>query len=141
MEQCVFCQILAGDRDEGVIAYQDEWVALLPSRHQRPTNLGHVLLVTRAHLRNLYEIPPALDGAVLGSLRRAAQAVERAFAASGTTIKQNNGPPGQDVFHVHFHLIPRFLGDDDLVAEYEVIDLATRIDQARRLARQYADDH
>jgi diadenosine tetraphosphate (Ap4A) HIT family hydrolase len=138
MTDCVFCEIVGGTRDRGVIAYEDEYVAVLPSRDQRPTNLGHMLLVTQDHFQNLYEMPSALDGHVMEWLRRAALTVGQAFGASGTSIRQNNGPPGQDVFHVHFHLIPRFPDDRASSAAYETIDLATRIDQAHAFARQLA---
>ena len=130
----MFCEIVGGKRDRGVIAFEDEYVALLPSRDQRPTNLGHMLLVTRGHFRDLYEMPSALDGHVMAWLRRASLTVKQAFGASGTSIRQNNGPPGQDVFHVHFHLIPRFPNDRALSVAYETIDMATRIDQALAFA-------
>ena len=137
--ECVFCQILAGERDPGIIAYMDESVAVFPSRDQRPRNLGHMLVVTRQHFGTLHEMPPGLDGDVMACVRRTALAVRRSFETSGTTITQNIGPPGQDVFHAHFHEIPRYRDDDNLSTSYQVIDLATRIDQARRLARSFAE--
>ncbi len=130
----MFCQIVAGQRDVGVIAYEDDDVVVFASRHQRVTNEGHMLLVTRRHFRNLYDLPAELDTAVLGGVRRTARAVERAFRASGTTIRQNNDPPGQDVFHVHFHVIPRHVDDANLAAPYRVLGLTSRMEQARTLA-------
>jgi histidine triad (HIT) family protein len=135
MEACVFCEVVAGRRDQGVIAYQDEEVVVFPSVHQRPTNQGHMLVVTSSHFRNLYDLPPALDANFLGCVRWIAQTVQQAFHASGTTIRQNNEPPGQDVFHLHLHVMPRHLDDGNLSAAYERVDLATRIEQARELAR------
>ena len=122
LSECVFCQILAGERDEGVIAYMDESVAVLPSRDQRPRNLGHMLVVTRQHFETLHEMPSDLDGDVMACLRRTALAVRRTFDSSGTTITQNIGLPGQDVFHTHFHVIPRYGDDDNLSSPYEVIN-------------------
>ena len=133
MDACVFCEVASEHRDQGVIAYQEE-VVVFPSRDQRPMNHGHMLVVTRRHFRNLYDLPPALDAGLLGCARRTAQAVQQAFQAAGTTIRQNNEPPGQDVFHVHVHVIPRHLNDGDLSAPYETVDLATRVEQAQRLA-------
>ena len=118
----------------------DESVAVLPSHDQRPENLGHMLVVTRQHFETLHEMPPGLDGAVMACLRRTALAVRRTFDASGTTIVQNIGPPGQDVFHTHFHVITRYGDDDNLSSRYQVIDLATRLDQARNLARSFAEN-
>ncbi len=96
-------------------------------------NQGHMLVVTRRHFRNLYDLPPALDAELLGCARRTARAVQQAFRASGTTIRQNNEPPGQDVFHVHVHVMPRHFNDGDLSAPYQTVDLATRVEQAQRL--------
>ncbi len=134
METCVFCEIVSEQRDLGVIAYQNEELVVFPARDQRPMNQGHMLVVTRRHSRNLYDLPPALDAEFLGCARRTAQAVRQAFQASGTSITQNNEPPGQDVFHVHLHVIPRHLSDGDLSAPCQTVDLATRVEQAQRLA-------
>ncbi len=134
METCVFCEIVSEQRDVGVIAYQDDEVVVFPSRDQRQMNQGHMLVVTRRHFRNLYDLPPALGAELLRRARRTARAVQQAFQASGTSIRQNNEPPGQDVFHVHLHVIPRHLNDGDLSAPYETVDLATRVEQAQRLA-------
>ncbi len=120
------------------MAYQDESVAVFAARDQRPTNLGHMLVVTCAHYRNLYDLPAALDAAVMGGLRRTAQAVHRAFGASGTTIRQNNEPPGQDVFHVHFHVVPRYANDNSPAAGYQVVDVATRVAQAQAVGAMLA---
>ena len=49
----MFCEIVRGNGPDGTIAYQDETVCVFPSRDQRPTNLGHMLVVTCDHYRNL----------------------------------------------------------------------------------------
>lgn len=114
-----------------MVAYHDGTVAVFASRDQRPTNLGHMLVVTCEHYRNLYDLPPSLYGEVMTCLRRTSEAVQLAFGATGTTVKQNNEPPGQDVFHVHFHVVPRHLSDHSSAANCEVVDLETRIAQAQ----------
>ena len=81
------------------------------------------------------------------TLWRTAAAVKAAFSADGVTIRQNNEKHGgQDVFHVHFHVIPRFEGDEfDLGAERfpfgaVEVPLDERIEQTRKLARRFASD-
>jgi histidine triad (HIT) family protein len=89
-------------------------------------------------------MPASLDSTVLACPRRTAVAVavavERAFAAMGTTINQNNGSPGQTLFHVHFHVTPRYSEDGELSAPYDVVDLAVRVAQARAVASVLAND-
>jgi diadenosine tetraphosphate (Ap4A) HIT family hydrolase len=134
-ERCVFCEIVRGEGPKGIVAYQDGTVTVFASRDQRPTNLGHMLVVTNEHHRDLIELPPSLDNDVMACLRRISMAVQESFGASGTTIRQNNGPPGQDVFHVHFHVVPRHSSDEEHAVRYQVVDLATRIAQAQAVKR------
>ena len=82
--QCVFCAIASGELSPQVLAHRDERTAVFPSLPQQPRNQGHMLVVPTSHVAHIY----------------------------GVTIRQNNEPHGgQDVFHVHFHVIPRFAGD------------------------------
>lgn len=131
-ERRVFCEIVRGEGPEEIVGSdQNSTVADFAARDQRPTNLGHMLVVTCEHYRNLYDLPPSLYEEVMTCLRRTAEAVQLAFAATGSTIRQNNEPPGQDVFHLHFHVMPRHPSDNKLDARYEVVDLASRIAQAQ----------
>ncbi len=127
------CEIIAGHRDAGVIAFQDNDVVVFPARGQRPTNLGHMLVVTRSHYRNMYDLPPTMDGRVWGCVRRVAAGLQREFAASGTTIRLNNEPPGQDVFHFHVHVIPRHADDENLSTRSEPLALEDRVALAARV--------
>jgi histidine triad (HIT) family protein len=130
---CVFCQIAAGNRPDGVVAYEDDVVCVFASRDQRPRNHGHMLVITRDHHRNLYDLPPSLDAPLMARVRLVAGAVQRAFGATGTSIQQNNEPPGQYVFHLHFHVIPHH-GDTGQggvpSGPYQVVDLDIRVAQA-----------
>ena len=50
-------------------------------------------------------------GPMLEAVQRVSIAVVQAFGVTGTTVMQNNGPPGQRVLHLHFHVVPRWEGD------------------------------
>lgn len=111
-DRCVFCAIVAGQLTPGVLAYRDAQTAVFPSLHQQPRNRGHMLVVPVPHVAQIYDVDGALGGALMSTVARVARAVKAAFGADGITIRQNNEPHGgQDVFHVHFHVIPRFAGD------------------------------
>lgn len=109
---CVFCKILNGELTPEAVAFRDSSTAVFPSLHQRPQNQGHMLVVPVAHIPYIYEIDREQGGALLETVARVARAVKAIGSADGVVVRQNNEAHGdQDVFHVHFHVIPRFAGD------------------------------
>ena len=81
-----------------------------------PSAKGHSLLIPKAAgFASVMDMPADVAANVLSELPRLARAVKAATGADGVTILQNNGPAaGQEVFHAHFHVIPRF-SDDQLM--------------------------
>lgn len=106
---CTLCDELSDGA--APIAYADDRVAVFPARWPARGHDGAVLLVTRQHVPTIYDIDDALAGILMWRLRDTAMAVQQAFDATGTTIRQNNGPPGQDVPHLHCHIAPRYTSD------------------------------
>ncbi len=134
MSDCIFCRIIAERSEEDVTVYEDDAVIGLISLHQKPANLGHVLLLPKAHIPAIYQLPQALDVPVMSALRVLARAVKKAFSAEGVHIRQNNeAAAGQDVFHLHFHIVPRFNGDGFENGFYEILPLEMRKGLAVRL--------
>ncbi|MES2025859.1 MAG: HIT family protein [Pseudomonadota bacterium] len=112
MSDCTFCKIVADRSENNVTVYEDDYVIGLISLHQKAENLGHVLLLPKAHIENLYELPAVLELPMMSALRLLTHATKKAFSSNGVQIRQNNeAAAGQDVFHLHFHIIPRFKGD------------------------------
>jgi diadenosine tetraphosphate (Ap4A) HIT family hydrolase len=96
-----------------VLAFRDEHTAVFPSLRQQPRNRGHMLVVPIRHVPQLYDLGADLAGPLMTTLARASAAVKSAFGAHGVCVRQNNERHGgQDVFHIHFHVIPRFAGDE-----------------------------
>ncbi|MBX2803199.1 MAG: HIT family protein [Myxococcales bacterium] len=137
-ESCPFCAYAAGRFASELVVYEDAHVLVVPSLHQWAPNRGHCLVVSRAHVRDLYGLPPELAGPLLSAVADAARAAKAAFSADGITIRQNNeAAGGQDVFHIHFHVVPRFEGDRRSRGEFAVVDEPTRIAQALALRRAW----
>jgi len=135
---CTFCMYGAGAFTRELIVYADEAVLVVPSLHQKRRNHGHCLVITREHVPDIYALPDALAGPVLRVVAAAARAAKKAFRADGVSVRQNNDPAGgQDVFHVHFHLVPRFAGDDFDMSEYQRVSERTRIEQADAVRRAW----
>jgi len=106
---CIFCKIIAGDIPSNK-AYEDDTV--LAFLDLAPASQGHTLVIPKAHYPNILEAPAELGTAVFSALSRVGTAVMSATGAAGINIIQNNGlAAGQTVFHIHWHIIPRFEGD------------------------------
>ena len=104
----IFARILRGEIPSQRV-YEDSDVVVLMD--VMPQGMGHVLVVPRKPSRNLLDADPATLAAAMSGVQKVARAVKEAFSADGVTIVQFNEPAaGQSVFHLHFHVIPRFEG-------------------------------
>jgi diadenosine tetraphosphate (Ap4A) HIT family hydrolase len=134
MSKCVFCEIVAKRMDPELIVFEDEQVIAQISLDQKPGNYGHALVMPKKHIQNIYELSEELNAPLMSALRVLSRAVKRAFSAEGIHIRQNNEPAaGQDVFHLHFHVIPRYQGDAFETKKYERLPLQKRKELAEQL--------
>lgn len=139
---CVFCRILRGELTPGVVAFRDGQTAVFPSRDQQPRNRGHMLVVPIRHVAQIYDVDRDVAGPLMTTLARVAAAVRTVCSADGVSIRQNNGQHGgQDVFHVHFHVVPRFAGDGFIGLDRSLgaveVSLEERLAQARTLSEVF----
>jgi histidine triad (HIT) family protein len=100
---CAFCQIVAGLRSAAIVASDDAAVAFLDAR---PVFKGHVLVVPRAHVPTLADLPAGALGPYFAAVQRLARAVEAGLGADGTFVAMNN-KVSQSVAHLHTHVVPR----------------------------------
>ena len=108
-DDCIFCKIIAGEIPSAKI-YEDEQI--LAFLDIGPLSEGHCLVVPKDHYLRFEQLPADLASALARRLGPVAQAVVKAVNAEGYNILNNNGRcAGQLVEHVHFHIIPRNLGD------------------------------
>jgi histidine triad (HIT) family protein len=78
----------------------------------QPSKGGHVVVVPRLHIKDIFELDDSIGAALLTATRTVAMACKRAFAAPGVTIWQQNGAPWQEIIHLHLHVLPRHPGDN-----------------------------
>ncbi len=100
---CRFCAIVRGEMPAPIIFADDVSLAFLD---HRPLFAGHTLLVPRAHLATLAELPEDLTGPFFRNVRLLARAVEEGMAAEGSFVAVNNRV-SQSVPHLHVHIVPR----------------------------------
>lgn len=109
MNDCIFCKIVDGTLPSSMVYETEHLCAFLDSR---PAQTGHTLIVPRQHFRNIFEADPAIGEDVLRAMQRVAEAIKKSTGCPGINIIQNNGSEaGQTVFHLHWHIIPRYEGD------------------------------
>jgi len=77
----------------------------------RPLNMGHTLVIPKAHYVNIFDTPKTVLSQVHLVSKQMTFAVKAATNADGISIIQQNGKAaGQDIFHLHVHVVPRFEG-------------------------------
>jgi histidine triad (HIT) family protein len=103
MADCVFCEILAGDRAAHIVLDDDTALAFLDSR---PLFKGHTLLVPREHVETLADLPADLLAPFFAHAQRLSAAMETALDAAGSFVAMNN-KISQSVPHLHVHVVPR----------------------------------
>lgn len=116
----VFARILRGEipchkvyEDDNTLAFMD----IMPQAE------GHVLVVPKTPGENIFELPPEALAATIRSTQKVAAAVKKAFDPPGVMIAQLNGAAaGQSVFHLHFHVVPRYAGKDFRMQAGEMAD-------------------
>ncbi|CAN7454898.1 HIT family protein [Phyllobacterium sp. LjRoot231] len=104
----IFAKILRGEIPSHKLYEDAETYAFMDVM---PQGKGHCLAITKAPFRNILDVDLANLNAVIATTQKLARGVKAAFDADGVTVIQFNEPAaGQTVFHLHFHVIPRFDG-------------------------------
>ncbi|WP_420596438.1 HIT family protein [Deinococcus sp.] len=144
---CPFCRVAAGvpcplpHTQPGDVILQNEWVTAFIASGQWPNNPGHVLIVPNVHFENLYELPLEYGTAIHAASRRVAVAFKDIYGCDGVSTRQHNEPDGgQDVWHCHLHVFPRYTDDRlyDLTAQRRTTEPEERQPYAARLREALA---
>ena len=104
---CVFCDIVAGDVPASVVYDDADTMAFLD---RAPLLPGHVLVVPKAHVKTLGDLPGEQVGPYFQVVQKLALAVERGMHAEGAFVAANIRI-SQSVPHLHVHVVPRRKGD------------------------------
>ncbi len=122
----IFAKILRGEIPATRVYEDDDTLAFMDIM---PRSDGHLLVIPKTPCRNVLDASPEQLAAAMATVQRMARAVKAAFDADGVTIQQfNEAAGGQEVFHLHFHVLPRHegvsmrppgnMGDFDLIAQH-----------------------
>jgi len=109
---CPFCGIVAGTIPSTKVYEDDRTLAFMDIS---PASDGHLLVVPKAHAKNLLEIPTDDLAAVVQTGQRMARRIVETLDADGVNLINSCGEAAwQTVFHFHLHVIPRYAGRDGL---------------------------
>ena len=106
MSETVFQKIISGDILAAVVYESDTTFAFLD---HNPTHKGHTLVIPKKPVVDIFTLTDPEAGDLMRTIVRVANAVQKATGAPGVNIISNNGvEAGQEVLHLHFHVVPRF---------------------------------
>ncbi|MCK4809011.1 MAG: HIT family protein [Candidatus Aenigmarchaeota archaeon] len=110
MDNCIFCKIAKREIPAKIVYEDDFAIAFLDIS---PCAEGHTVVIPKQHFEKFTDMEEKDAGNLFASVQKVAKAVEIAMDAPGSNIGLNNGKAaGQEVPHVHVHIIPRYEGDN-----------------------------
>ena len=136
MDDCIFCEIIAGNAPASII-YQDDLVIVFLDIN--PVNPGHTLVVPRAHHAYLNDMDEATGMHLFKATMRMAKAIRKSgIDCEGINLFLADGEAAfQDVFHTHMHIIPRFKGDSfKISADWSSHPARSELDQIAERIRK-----
>jgi len=109
MNDCVFCKIINGDlpswkvyEDENVLAFFDV----------NPVNEYHTLVIPKQHHKDIFETPEEQLAYIVSAIKKVTLMLKEKVGIENVQIISSSGDEAQqDVFHIHFHIVPRKKGD------------------------------
>ncbi|MFA5259385.1 MAG: HIT domain-containing protein [Candidatus Pacearchaeota archaeon] len=102
---CIFCKIISGEIPAEKTYEDDNFIAFLDAK---PKAVGHTILVSKNHFRNLLDMPASLGNEMLEGIKKVSLDLIKQKKAEGFNVIVNNEPvAGQVIFHAHIHIIPR----------------------------------
>jgi histidine triad (HIT) family protein len=133
-ESCIFCKIVQKKAPASIIYENDKVMAFLSIR---PLNEGHTLVIPKRHYAFVYEVPDEEVADMYKLAKEIAVALKKSVKADGITItQQNESAAGQEVFHMHVHVIPRYAGQRLMRFTEAKEATRTRLDEVADLIKQ-----
>ena len=137
--ECVFCAIVAGTAEASIVHSDEHVVAFMDIR---PVVPGHLLVVPRRHAVGLADLDPEDGARVFRVAQRLARALrdsalrDSGLRCDGVNLFLADGvAAGQEVFHVHLHVLPRHPGDGFRLQFDAKFPPRTELDEHARLIR------
>jgi histidine triad (HIT) family protein len=141
--ECPFCTFLNGGGDKYTqqedVVFKNDYTTIVIAPRWWTKNSGSVLVVPNRHSENIYDIPDEYISEVYKTVKKISIAIKAAYKCDGTSTRQHNEPAGgQDVWHFHGQVLPRYAGDNlyKNTDQNRFVDAETRAPFADKL-REY----
>ena len=107
--ECIFCKIALKKIPTNIIIENDKAMAFLDAY---PLSKGHTLIIPKAHYSKIQELDENSSQSLFNIVWKITNPIEKAVGVNSSTIAIHNGKEaGQEIPHVHVHVIPRNMGD------------------------------
>lgn len=109
MNDCIFCKIVKGEIPSTGV-YEDEVVKVFLNIN--PASKGHLLVISKEHFENILDCSDEVLSHIIKISKKIAKLAKEKLGADAINIANNSGKEaGQEVFHLHFHVVPRYKND------------------------------
>ncbi len=130
---CIFCKIANNEAPADKIFEDDKVVAFLDLR---PSNKGHALVIHKDHTDDLLSTSDGIIADLMPRVKKIAASIIKTTGATGFNLSVNNGSvAGQVIFHLHFHIIPRFENDGLKLFPQKDSEFSSRKDLAAQIKK------
>ena len=107
--KCIFCRIILGNLPSNIIAQDEKAIAFLDAF---PLAKGHTLVIPKLHFSKIQNMSEDYESALFRLMHRLVDPIEKAAHVNASTIAIHNGKEaGQEIDHVHIHIVPRTVHD------------------------------
>jgi diadenosine tetraphosphate (Ap4A) HIT family hydrolase len=138
MDECIFCQIIAGESPASLFYDDDTVIGLMDIS---PVTNGHAMIIPKIHAPNLADMDEETGKHLWMIAQRTAAAIRKSgVRCEGINLFLADGEAAfQDVFHVHLHVFPRYKGDRFKIdANWDTNPTRAELDRvAKQIKRAY----
>jgi histidine triad (HIT) family protein len=109
MEDCIFCKIIKGEIPSVKIFENENVFAFLDIE---PLSKGHCLVIPKKHFKDIFDTDKIVLQEIVIAVKNIAETMKQNLGSDGVNIFNNSGKSAeQGVFHLHFHIVPRYKED------------------------------
>jgi histidine triad (HIT) family protein len=128
---CPLCQIVNRMLPAAIISENEDVIAIMDLY---PATPGHVLLLPKQHIENVYTMPPEIGSQIMTMAITVARGIQQQLRPAGLNFIQANGAvAGQTINHFHLHLVPRY-ENDNVLLKFGHGSTPTEINQLENIA-------